>query len=671
MIPYILAHQDEICDRTFHGWEEVPSTFKTSTAWKRAFRRVIKGEKPSATAIIEQTRRFDTIDGDYRVEKTYRLYHVSQTQPIRKTALNVAQHEFYCHFARHADRNKLIRWTRGEWKTDENGEKWWDEAADVWGWKIFQEHFSLHQAIDHLNGKEMYGVFGDKKSCYLLIDLDLHNQPLDVFLRRLRVLLDVFWGKHRCHFQISDRNSGGVHIILFFGKQSPLETRRGWLLNELARLDEKHPGLDFTTIRGGERVFNIEVYPNTSTGHRLPLCRGRTMLLDKPLPLVKRRGKVVQDVVGYITWLHDRNRQFMDKDAIYEFVVERLDLSCSSDNAEPRKKREPGETKTGNSTAGREAASLPMKGRTRGAIVGFWLRGETGHFRHLNAAIAVTLRALYFEGLSEDEAVDLLIKYVDELDTPDLSSRLANNKSAIHEVIRRDAIKIWNGNGGQANSEGSSKKWQAVIDRWQAVGFRVSDKTTWSAGNTPPRTVVDCEDFEFTEEEKRLLVEEMAPVLVGRKQARKETKQQEVVQAVKFFLQYVKCHDGEIPQDVLPTILKDFDLKLERDCKKQAFFDLLREWEWIDVRAEYWHPAMQGKKGRGRGRAYGIGAAMAGKFTSLSLYHTPQPKQTYILGSTFSEALPDEVEVPYFEDYFDALDGEFRAEKPEIVLESG
>jgi hypothetical protein len=50
-----------------------------------------------------------------------------------------------------------------------------------------------------------------------------------------------------------------------------------------------------------------------------------------------------------------------------------------------------------------------MKGRTRQAIIGFWERGEAGHFKHLNAAIAVTLRALYFEGLGQDEAVDLVI----------------------------------------------------------------------------------------------------------------------------------------------------------------------------------------------------------------------------------------------------------------------
>lgn len=219
--------------------------------------------------------------------------------------------------------------------------------------------------------------------------------------------------------------------------------------------------------------------------------------------------------------------------------------------------------------------------------------------------------------------------------------------------------------------QGSSEKWQAVIQRWQEIGFNVSDKSTWTSGETRLGTVVDCEDFEFTEAERRLLVEEMAPVLVGTKQARKESKQQEVIRAVKFFVRYIKCHDGETSVSALPVVLKDFDLKLGMDGKKRAFLRLLRKWNWIYVRAEYWHPAKQGKEGHGRARAYGIGPAVAGKFGNSSLYYTPQATRTYILSATFSESVPNQVDVPCFEDYFDGLDGVFDVEDQSLVLESG
>lgn len=110
----IVAQPSEICTRTFHGWKNIPENFKTRAAWKRDFHRVAKGGQATAIVIIEETRRFDSIDSDYTVEKSYKLFHSSQTQAIEKTPLNTAQHEFYEHFGKHADRSRLIRWTKGQ-----------------------------------------------------------------------------------------------------------------------------------------------------------------------------------------------------------------------------------------------------------------------------------------------------------------------------------------------------------------------------------------------------------------------------------------------------------------------------------------------------------------------------------------------------------------------------
>ena len=92
--------------------------------------------------------------------------------------------------------------------------------------------------------------------------------------------------------------------------------------------------------------------------------------------------------------------------------MQNINLSCSADNSGHKK-----QTKNCRSCGKDfdEHTTLPLRGRTRGSLVGFWGRGEAKHFPHLNAAVAVTLRALYFEGLSQDEAVDLVIRYVDGL----------------------------------------------------------------------------------------------------------------------------------------------------------------------------------------------------------------------------------------------------------------
>jgi hypothetical protein len=62
---------------------------------------------------------------------------------------------------------------------------------------------------------------------------------------------------------------------------------------------------------------------------------------------------------------------------------------------------------------------------------------------------------------------------------------------------------------------------------------------------------------------------------------------------------------------------------------------------------------------------------MARKFGSSSLNYTPQATRIYILSATFSDGIPDELEVPCFEDYFDGLGGDFGVENQEALLESG
>jgi hypothetical protein len=172
--------------KQFEGWENVPRDFKTRSAWKRGCRRTIKNEKPSAIVNTATTRALTSTEtwAEYTIEQSYKLYHVSQTQAIRRTPLNIAQHEFYDAFIHCADHGRLIRWVTGEWR-EVDGEKVWDSEADVAGWRTYQKCLGLEDCIAHVNGREIYGVFGAETSCYVLIDLDLHGNPLSQFLVRL------------------------------------------------------------------------------------------------------------------------------------------------------------------------------------------------------------------------------------------------------------------------------------------------------------------------------------------------------------------------------------------------------------------------------------------------------------------------------------------------------
>ncbi|NLS93976.1 MAG: hypothetical protein GXX96_17590 [Planctomycetaceae bacterium] len=600
----------------FDGWE--PRNYKTKSGWQAAFRRVENGEGLSATVEVRRLRRLESTGTKYEAVSHYGLYHISQTRPVKKTPLNLARHDYFRAFAQRADRQRYIRWTKGAWVTEEDGLRYWDDTLDDWGWRTYTRWLPKQLVVDHVRGKEIVGVFGAESSSYLLIDLDLHGSPLTLFLRRLSVLLDALHGKYGCHFQVSNTNSGGVHLILFFGRPSPLSTRRKWVISLLEKLQLAHPHCNF--FRPENRKLNIEIFPSPTNPHRLPLARERTMLLDKPLELVEYRGRKVQDVVSYLNWLNDPKRTYMAKDDVYRYVVERLNVTSWSSLSTRKSDLPDGPQAVVSSMAGptNVTSTTPttdqpifLKNKTRWAIVSFWLHGEIGHFRHLNAAILITLRALRAEGVEKERAVELLTGYVEALPNEEISSRLGDLPAVVRD-INRAADRVWL---EAAGNNVSGQKWQAVVDHWGKVGFLVSDKSTWTIGKKALEVVVDCDEIEFNEDERSLVIKELAPVLVGNKQANKKEKQDEVISAVAYFLRYVRCCDREIPRNALPVILSGFNLKLGNHVKQAKFLRLLTEWEWIYVRADYYCPLVHGGKApKGRARAYGIGPAMAGKF---------------------------------------------------------
>ena len=161
------------------------------------------------------------------------------------------------------------------------------------------------QVTKHLSNDAIYGVWGGNWTYFRAIDLDLHNGNQDIFLEQLQVLLNEFHGQDRWHFQVSDENAGGVHLFQVLRDPVPVQEYRATLGHDSEKLDVKHPDLAAKAQAAGMKTLGeLEVFPDPGHGFRLPLCKGRTMLLDKPLEKVydKRLKKIVPDVIGYITW---------------------------------------------------------------------------------------------------------------------------------------------------------------------------------------------------------------------------------------------------------------------------------------------------------------------------------------------------------------------------------
>ena len=158
-----------------------------------------------------------------------------------------------------------------------------------------------------------------------------------------------------------------------------------------------------------------------------------------------------------------------------------------------------------------------LKGCCRQKVVGFW-RGTFNPPKSLNKFIVVSARILFFEGVAEDAAIELLTKYVRELpvDARDCSQRLLDEDwSSIDATIRSDVAKAYSDNAGQKDIDNSTDKLRTSVACWQKIGFRLSDKTTWSRNARRPEGNLDVE---WSDEDRKNITNYLGPAL-GKKYA--------------------------------------------------------------------------------------------------------------------------------------------------------
>ena len=94
----------------------------------------------------------------------------------------------------------------------------------------------------------------------------------------------------------------------------------------------------------------------------------------------------------------------------------------------------------------------------------------------------VTARLFAKEGLSEDEAVTLLMQYAREIpqEARHCSSRLSKGDwASIDQDITKAVKNAYRGNGKQGDVDHSDQELTKTIAAWSKYGFKLSDKATW------------------------------------------------------------------------------------------------------------------------------------------------------------------------------------------------
>ena len=95
----------------------------------------------------------------------------------------------------------------------------------------------------------------------------------------------------------------------------------------------------------------------------------------------------------------------------------------------------------------------------------------------------VTARLFVKEGLSEDEAVRLLMQYAREIpqEARHCSSRLIKGDwASIDQDITKAVKNAYRGNGKQGDVDHSDQELTKTIAAWAKYGFKLSDKATWN-----------------------------------------------------------------------------------------------------------------------------------------------------------------------------------------------
>jgi hypothetical protein len=503
----------------FFSWDEVPEDYTTASQWPRHGRKVREKQTPAARVVTPATfkkgerfvseARILEDDGDTItiITDEIPLYHESQTRPYTARDRTLDYFHYEDIFYTYCRKDRFIYWQ--ETPPDDPPKGWepgWRNHPSV---RTLDPNRRLSPADvrAHLNHTRLYGVVAGAWTRFVMIDLDLHEGDRGVFLDQLKLLLGRFWGHGGWHLEAKTDGIGGVHLIRAFPDRRRTADQVSKLKARLIDVDRQHPELARRAVEAGMPSFaDLEVYPQeTGNGVRLPLGRGRTVLLDCPLGTVTHRGKTLPDLHAYLRWMHDPNRTYMTADDVIEYVQTRLATALPKLKAEavhPVK----GDVRSIDSVK----VFGPLKGRFRQVLIEFFT-GKLAPHGSLNAGIVLGARALWLEQVGEDAAADILGHYVRDLPDLGVSGRLERGEfDEIDRVIRNTVRSVYRDNGGQGDSDFSSALLARTAEAWRRAGFRFSDKSSWATSNSVTETP---KPVTFTAELRHRIARPMADAL--------------------------------------------------------------------------------------------------------------------------------------------------------------
>src|SRR5262249_53590052 len=153
---------------------------------------------------------------------------------------------------------------------------------------------------------------------------------------------------------------------------------------------------------------------------------------------------------------------------VFQFVKDRLRTPQPKPHADPEALR-PDKPKTTRVSGG--AGGLGSLGKMKGGyaqvLTDFW-SGRLNVADTLNTGSRRLALPLPYYLDDQEEAIDLIERYIDNLPDVSFSSRLsAGDRAEVSRVVANTVKQVYEGNGGQPDPEASSEKLRATVAAWK------------------------------------------------------------------------------------------------------------------------------------------------------------------------------------------------------------
>lgn len=551
------------------------------------------------------------------------LYHRSQMVPGRFRVRTRAFIDFGNTFWRNSDSGNYI-----ERNSDPTAKaKWWTRDRNqrtslLEPFVFFSE--SLLKA--HVNHRSIYGVKAKegRKQWWAAIDLDAHldkGDDRELFLRQAEALLAHVQGKG-WRVCVGTYVVTGLHLLKVFDESQPLDKIHNDLRTLLREVATLHPELDADAAARGMKPFEkLEVFPDVNRGFRLPLGRGYTALLDRPLGTVHHHtidGTKLfgADVESFMSW--DGTEMTLADKMLYirqrlpttnAEVVRQARQAVKRSQTVQRREEEP-VVKAVND----KQVLGPLKGRYRHVLVEFF-SGRLQRTKSLQVGILLGVNALWSEGYPVDRRTDYLLDLLKgfEITNSQFSSRMNNGDWEAIEADIEHIVQVVENRRSQPNLSEADRRSCEGLRRWaaamQTIGFRFGDPSTWNHTSSPKLDVV------LTPEDEAVIAELIAPVF-GLDSTSTTAAVKEIVKVVAL---KVRSGDG-ISQEYRRAVLVDHGVQCRHNSKLAKCWDALVATNFLTVAEDE-----RFKAGRhdGRARVYGIGNRLAERLFGIHEVELP------------------------------------------------